>query len=354
MFLPVLFSHQSSMSAPAAATAVADQSAAPQPSATPITTTVGTLPPPTTTLLQAEGPQAGDMQGQQAMETDTAHTTDHRESVQGDVPQAEDTPVATEQTQRTKRPRGRRPAQGSTLNWSMDGDAQRALQHASLQVALETIAFDTAMQYGQPRLLDGDIVEQRLQELRGCPPMGVIRDILLLATDRGGKGFVVLGGQHMVKALQILQQEALDAGRHLPPYLRHVRAQVLHYATPRAVCEQWAGAHQCRQNSVAAMPLSRWCEAYLRQGRQHADPNPTAPTSSSSTSSSSATSATSGSSTSSTQQGDTADPGSSDRAAQLAAIIRATAVTGMKRYPTDVCAMLRPCTLLAVRWFPSE
>ena len=74
----------------------------------------------------------------------------------------------TRATKGTKR--GRRQTGGVAVDWSLGPEDRQALQDANLRVPLEAIAFDSAMAYGQPRVLDEDLVRQRLDDLRGCPP----------------------------------------------------------------------------------------------------------------------------------------------------------------------------------------
>ena len=244
-----------------------------------------------------------------------------------------------------KRPRSRS-SKGNVVNWELSEAAKRALVHHERAVDLATVEFDLALALGQPRRLDDDIVQARLQDLRNAPPVDPLGGFILLPKDVQGKAYVVLGGQHTIRALQLLQDEHLAARRRLPPWLKEVHAKVLRYGTEKALCAEWAGWHQHTQSAVATMPLSRWCACYVSlvppQTLAHIPvacplPDPT------------------GQSTSSTYQppAGRASGGSSSSASsstttdlinvphhiedRLQRIIQATKMSGMKRQGTDVC-----------------
>ena len=268
---------------------------------------------------------------------------------------------------RKERKRARPQEEGCTVDWALTATDRGYLLESARKVDLACIQFDTAQVYGQPRQLDDHLVTQRMADLAACPPVGPIRDVVLLAIDSMATSFVALGGQHTCRALQRLQDRAVDEGRALPAYLRYVRARVLKYATPRGVAERWAGWHQNTQLAVAPMALSRWAECYLRQAR--AVPTPPRASALTDTPSSSAMSTTTPATSSSTPATSSAAPaqqvqgsqaaGSAAAAvdveaaertrggcivaatantnAQLRRIIAATSATGHKRHTKDVC-----------------
>lgn len=75
------------------------------------------------------------------------------------------------------------------------------------------------------------------------------------------KEYIVLGGQHFVKALQLLRErklaEMMDKDpRLLPPSLQYVEAEVLNLGCPLGLRATLAGQHQKRQSLTEACTLS--------------------------------------------------------------------------------------------------
>ena len=252
--------------------------------------------------------------------------------------------------QARKRVRSKAAHKGNTVNWELSEAAQKALVHHNKAVLLATVEFDLALALGQPRRLDDDIVQSRVQDLRNAPPVDPLGGFILLPKDVQGKAYVALGGQHTIKAMQQIQEEYLAARRKLPAWLTTIHAKVLRYQTEKALCAEWAGWHQHTQAAVASMPLSRWCACYLSllpmppMHSQVACPQPTHPSDSTSAPSPSShpppiirVSAGSSSSTTTTNVSGTGNT-TDDR---LQRIILATKMSGMKRQGTDVCSV--PC-----------
>ena len=271
---------------------------------------------------------------------------------------------------------GRRRSHGQAtgqLSYDLSAEARQALSRRNCKVALDSIGFDLALQYGQPRRLDSALVRERANDLRACPPVGPVREIVLLAMDPAGRSYVVLGGQHTVAALQEMAKEGRAEKRKLAEWETHVVAMVLHFATPRHICQEWAGWQQNRQGSVAPMALSRWAAAYLSLlpgnvaaistllpsseassatqgtgGSTKAEGGETqAVTSSSSTSTSGGAA---GGSSSSSSMGLATTLGTlewDNPEEQMKRVVRATVITGHKRYPTDVCGACPENTVLS-------
>lgn len=255
-----------------------------------------------------------------------------------------------------QRRKGRKPS-GTRITWDLPAHALAALADEAKPVQLDQLRFDRALQQGQIRTLDDGIVDARVASFRACPPVSVLGDILVVPQDISGRSYIVLGGQHTVAALQKLRKELLDQTARPPRWLCEVTAKVLHFGTVRSVCELWAGWHQHGQAAVAGMPLSRWCDAYLRQcppdepgaGLQMACPPPTQPTQPTtqavdpSSSSAHPTASTSTYTVISLPQ-QVGAPGfviyHPDDSMVLERMVTATAVSGMRRFETTVC----PCS----------
>ena len=189
---------------------------------------------------------------------------DHRASPAGvqDVDAAANIPAQQpDQSAPPRRHKRSKPAHGRQLQWELSAAAQSYRTHQNKKVLLTQIEFDLTLQYGQIRRLDDAVVATRVAEIRACPPDAPVRGILLVALDPQARTYAALGGQHTVRALQILAEELRQAGRLLPDHLLHVWATTLEFATPKPICQEWAGSHQNRQGSVATMPISAWCAA---------------------------------------------------------------------------------------------
>ena len=123
-------------------------------------------------------------------------------------------------------------------------------------LGLEALEFDSTATSGQIRVAEDSLVEARLRSLRANVPVVPSR-VVVWMPRAGAKTFVVLGGQHTVKALLRLREELLDRGDVVPPAVSTVRAVVLAPETPLHVRQQYAGDHQQQQEAVTAIPLSR-------------------------------------------------------------------------------------------------
>ena len=285
----------------------------------------------------------------------------------GQVASAETSPVQGLGTQQQgevgqqRRAKRSKPAHGRQLQWELSATALGYRTHDNRKILLTQIEFDLTLQHGQIRRLDDQVVATRVAEMRACPPDAPVRGILLVALDPQSRTYAALGGQHTVRALQLLAEEQRNLGRLLPDHLVHVRATTLEFATPKAICQEWAGNHQFRQGAVASMPISAWCSTYLSLLPEESPPDPACRPQPQSPSQSQSQSSTSRSTAAThqpsspeepPQQQSTSNPpaaaaeevGNEEACAdsemvtnQMALIQHATAITGHRRHPTDVC-----------------
>ena len=73
----------------------------------------------------------------------------------------------------------------------------------------------------------------------------------------GDERYVVLGGQHTVRACQLLLDEFTVRGEVPPPAIAKVQATILSPTTPLDVRQRLAGNHQMEQTTVHGVAFSR-------------------------------------------------------------------------------------------------
>ena len=76
--------------------------------------------------------------------------------------------------------------------------------------------------------------------------------------------FLVLGGQHIARAMREIVTELTAEHRPVPHTLSHVRARVLKVDTPEPVRRAAAGDHQFAQQQVSHLKLSDIARLLLR------------------------------------------------------------------------------------------
>ena len=87
------------------------------------------------------------------------------------------------------------------------------------------------------------------------------------------KEYYVLGGQHLVAALQMLRRDRLAERLDPPRALSVVQAKILAHHTPKKFREAAAGDAQFAQSGIQALPLSGWAEQLLTEDvRAEGDP----------------------------------------------------------------------------------
>ena len=133
---------------------------------------------------------------------------------------------------------------------------------------LEQLGFDSAATSGQIRTIEESEVAALVRSLRSNPPTSPLR-VVVWQVRTGVPHFLVLGGQHGVRALQVLREEMVAQGRVVPPSVGTVEARVLLPDAPVHVRELYAGDHQQAQTQTTPVPLWRvmtFLVRHLEQG----------------------------------------------------------------------------------------
>ena len=162
-------------------------------------------------------------------------------------------------------------SQPEALSWALSAAEARAIARTGVPVPVAAMELDVDQSHGQPRPLDAGHVAELVQWLQGTPPLRPCTGILLLQLDTAGARFVVLGGQHTVRALQCLREESRGQNRAIPAWQEHVLADVLHPGTSWAVCRKLAGRHQWLQQGAKPLALHHWAASVLRLRRESPD-----------------------------------------------------------------------------------
>lgn len=159
-------------------------------------------------------------------------------------------------------------------------------------IKLDDIYFDEELKFGQPRELEQEHYNKYyLEMLQGTAPRVPYSEGLLwqksgmpAVDDRkciqhifsAAKEYIVLGGQHFVKALKLLREHRLSVDKtpenQLPPSLRIVEAEVLTEGTPFDLRSLQAGRHQHRQSSAEPTKLQhffRLCVQRAQVQKEH-------------------------------------------------------------------------------------
>jgi hypothetical protein len=152
------------------------------------------------------------------------------------------------------------------LEWIVD--ASQFIVDDNVEIPVHRLSFDLLAKYGQPRSLTDAGVKQRLASLRTNPPSQAERALLWEPQPAPDK-YIVLGGQHTAKALQLLNAEAAALGTPVPHHLTVVLAKVLRDTTPLDIRQKLAGAHQAAQGDVIAVPMSRTCHFVWEHLKNH-------------------------------------------------------------------------------------
>ena len=78
-----------------------------------------------------------------------------------------------------------------------------------------------------------------------------------------GRKYIVIGGQHIVSALQSLYTETIASKRKPPEWMSTVSATILRHSSPPDVRKFAAGRHQYQQTSVSTLRLSEVLALFL-------------------------------------------------------------------------------------------
>ena len=78
-----------------------------------------------------------------------------------------------------------------------------------------------------------------------------------------GRKYIVIGGQHIVSALQSLYTETLASKRKPPEWMSTVSATILRHSSPPDARKFAAGRHQYQQTNVSTLRLSEVLALFL-------------------------------------------------------------------------------------------
>ena len=134
--------------------------------------------------------------------------------------------------------------------------SERYILHKSKMIDVSTCVFDLKGTLGQIRSLSDSLVAERVAAMRGNLPE-VNPRVLLWMMRAGDEKYVVLGGQHTVRACQLLVEEYNAHGEVPPPAICSVQATIVAPTTPLDVRQRMAGNHQLEQTTVRSVAFSR-------------------------------------------------------------------------------------------------
>ena len=114
-------------------------------------------------------------------------------------------------------------------------------------MALDRLAWDLRLEFGQSRRVDGKHVQRLMSSLQLRPPKEPIK--ITCWENEADCKLYILARQHLCRAVQRIREDRLSQGLQLDSWQRTVWADILRFDTPIDVCRVVAGLHANQQGN---------------------------------------------------------------------------------------------------------